>query len=56
MLVFLEKYYNKYSDTAKVSDAVKFFDMDNDKLINPVELQNMLETFGTTENSYIDEQ
>ena len=27
---FLDKYIHKYTDTAKLVDAVKFFDMDND--------------------------
>ena len=50
----MSKYIIQYSDKGTLSEAVAFFDMDNDGKINRAELESMLNAFGRTEK-YIDE-
>ena len=53
LIKFLEPYIIEYTDQQKLSECVKFFDMDNDGEIGAPELENMLVSFGKTEGSYM---
>jgi Ca2+-binding EF-hand superfamily protein len=55
LVAILGKYIKKYTDRQKLIDVIKFFDPAGTGEISPVELEGMLESFGKTEGSYIDE-
>ena len=50
---FVEKYIHKYTDDARLKEAIGFFDNDNDGKIGNTDLRSMMNSFGLTEQEYI---